>query len=83
MEIIVAAGGVVPADSIVVKQDSTDGVIDCITGGVGSLIDGEGVNGREFFWTTVVVASAAFVGGSMLGRSRALNGKDPILYVIG
>lgn len=83
MEITPAAGTTLPADSVLVKNVASDGVIDCITGGVGSLIDGEAVNAREFFWTTLVVGGAAFIGGSMLGRSRALNGKDPFLYVIG
>lgn len=83
MELVAPAGVTLPADSVLVKQVAADGVIDCITGGIGSLIDGEAANGREFFWTTVTLVGAAFVGGSMLGRSRALNGKDPILYVIG
>lgn len=83
MELVAPNNVTLPAGSVLVKQDSEDGVFDSITGGIGSLIDGEAVNGREFFWTTVTLAGAAFVGGSMLGRSRALNGKDPILYVIG
>lgn len=82
-EVIPAAGTTLPADTVLVKNVAADGVFDCITGGIGSFIDGEAVNSREFFWTTLVVAGTAFIGGSMLGRSRALNGKDPFLYVIG
>lgn len=69
---------VVEGQTVIVKQDSTDGVIDCITGFYGSLIDGEAVNGREAFWGSVTLGAAAFLTGGYFGRKRALNGDTPI-----
>lgn len=72
-----------PADVQVVDNVSTDGILDNTMGFVSSLFKGEGVNNSELLWGTLISVSAAFIGGSYVGRNRALAGKEPIMGIIG